>query len=182
WFDNSNDVQISNKEVKVEVDRLQSVDNSPLNYYTGPDYRSVIEAIHHVSNWEDLGLALQLDPSSIDAVKRSYNQIVEECRKEIIKKWMMTNDHPSWRSLCLALCTISVGHPNLAKSIGEMHPIKPAQQYNEPSDEEDSSQSAIPTPTTSTVSPSLPSHSILPPPLSPPNGPASILFKASGRS
>ncbi|XP_019850106.1 PREDICTED: uncharacterized protein LOC109580939 [Amphimedon queenslandica] len=105
----------------------------------------------------------------MDIVKKSHNHIVEECRKDIIQRWMMTNDHPSWRSLCLALCTISVGHPNLAKRIGEMHPIKPAQQYNEPFDEEASSQSAMPTPTTSTVSPSLPSHSILPPPLSPPN-------------
>lgn len=126
--------------------------------YTGQDYSSVIEAIHHVPNWEDLGLALQLDPPIIDIVKRSHNGIVEECRKEIIKKWMMTNDHPSWRSLCLALRTISVGHPNLAKSIGGMHPIKPAQQYNEPPpDEPASSQSAIPT--TRTTSTASPSHS-----------------------
>ncbi|XP_019862626.1 PREDICTED: uncharacterized protein LOC109591310 [Amphimedon queenslandica] len=75
---------------------------------------------------------------------------------------MMTNDHPSWRSLCLALCAISVGHPRLAKRIGEKHPIKPAQQYNEPFDEEASSQSAIPT--TRTTSTASPSHSTAPSP------------------
>ena len=130
--------------------------------YTGLDYYSVIEAIHLVPNWEDLGLALQLNPPIIDTVKKSYNGIVEECRKDIIKKWMMTSDHPSWRSLCHALHATSVGHPKLARSIGEKHPIKPAQQYSEPADEEASSQSAIPTRTTSTASPSLPSLSTPP--------------------
>ena len=129
--------------------------------YTGQDYYNVIEAIRLVPNWEDLGLALQLDPPIIDTVKKSHNAIVEECRKDIIKRWMMNNDCSSWRSLCLALRARSVGHPKLAKSIGEEHPIKPAQQYSEPADEAASSQSAIPTRTTSTAS-SLPSLSTPP--------------------
>ena len=93
-------------------------------------------------------------------VKKSHNGIVEDCRKDIITKWMMTNDYPSWRSLCLALRAVSVGHQELAKRIGEEHPIKLPQQCNEPVDEASSSQSAIPpTRAASIASTSLPSLS-----------------------
>ena len=87
-------------------------------------------------------------------VKKSHNGIVEDCRKVIITRWMITNDYPSWRSLCLALCAVSVGHQELAKRIGELHPIKLPQQCNEPADEASSSQSAIP-PTRAASIPSL---------------------------
>ena len=94
--------------------------------YTGPDYTLVVEALLHVANWDDLGLALNLPPGIIDCIRKTHRDNVGDCRKEVITKWMMNDECPSWRSLCAALRRNIVGHTNLAKSIGKDHPVKHA--------------------------------------------------------
>ena len=96
--------------------------------YAGPDYTLVVEALLHVANWDDLGLALNLPPGIIDCIRKTHKSNVDDCRKEIIMRWMMNDECPSRRSLCAALRRDIVGHTNLAKSIGKDHPIKHAHQ------------------------------------------------------
>ena len=96
--------------------------------YAGTDYTCVVEALLHVANWDDLGLALNIPPGIIDCIKKTHRDNVVDCRKEVITKWMMNDECPSWRSLCAALRRDIVGCTNLAKSIGKDHPIKHTHQ------------------------------------------------------
>lgn len=123
--------------------------------YAGPDYTCVVEALLHVANWDDLGLALNIPPGIIDCIKKTHRDNVGDCRKEVITKWMMNNECPSWRSLCAALRRDMVGHTNLAKSIGKKHPIKHAHQPSTRVNTAPPLESALPQPNL---------HSIPPPP------------------
>ena len=129
--------------------------------YAGTDYTCVVEALLHVANWDDLGLALNIPPGIIDCIRKTHRDNVGDCRKEVITKWMMNDECPSWRSLCAALRRDIVRHANLAKSIGKDHPIKHAPPIKH------THQSTSRVNTATPLEPALPQptlHSIPPPP------------------
>ena len=86
------------------------------------DVTDIVEAVFHVNNWEELGLALRMKPPDLEAIKID-NRNTSSCRREMIKKWL-TMGNGSWKALCIALAKDHVGHINLAKRIAENHRVK----------------------------------------------------------
>ena len=60
-------------------------------------------------NWFDVGLALGLRSSTLEIIKVNRKGLVEECRRDMIMKWLRMNDsvfqkgRPSWSSLARGL-------------------------------------------------------------------------------
>ena len=79
----------------------------------------IAEALVHVNNWEDLGLALRMKSPDLEAIKIDHRDI-SSCRREMIKRWLKMGNG-SWKALCIGLAKEHVGHINLAKRIAESH-------------------------------------------------------------
>ena len=82
----------------------------------------MVEALVHVNNWEELGLALRMKSPDLEAIKIDHRDI-SSCRREMIKRWL-TMGNGSWKALCIGLAKEHVGHINLAKRIAESHRVK----------------------------------------------------------
>ncbi|XP_019864473.1 PREDICTED: uncharacterized protein LOC109593815 [Amphimedon queenslandica] len=110
-------VQFEEQAKKQAVTWLTGVDEKILSEVD--DVADIVEAVFHVNNWEDLGLALRIKPPDLEAIKND-NRNTSSCRREMIKKWL-TMGIGSWKALCIALAKEHVGHINLAKRIAESH-------------------------------------------------------------
>ena len=84
------------------------------------DLVPVLEAVHDVVNWQYLGLTLGLEKSQLDIMDRNCRGIVEDCRKEMISRWLHTGN-ASWRALVRALSSPLVGKRDLAMKIAAEH-------------------------------------------------------------
>lgn len=96
------------------------------------DVADIVEAVPHVNNWEELGLALRMKPPDLEAI-RNDNRDTSSCRREMIKKWLKMGNG-SWKALCIALAKDHVGHINLAKRIAEDHRVKNIKEPTQASD------------------------------------------------
>jgi hypothetical protein len=102
----------------VDPPRTITTDDSSLLCYES-DYEEVLLAVHSVTNWYHLGLSLKLSPPTLDDIRISNRDRVEDCRREMIKKWLegCGKIPPSWAGLCQALNSPLVGNVSLAKRI-----------------------------------------------------------------
>lgn len=149
--------------------------------YNGPDFRNVLDAVNGVTDWRDLGHRLHLNPPDIDSIKETNRGDVKKCRYDMIQKWMMTGEYPSWRTLCQALL---IDHPFLAKQIGKQHPhrtsLSPSHSPSTPLTAALNPPTAVVTPPTAV--PSIPTLPLTPPTTvcsSVPSTPSSITFPPS---
>ena len=82
------------------------------------------EVIDLKSEWNDLGLALGISKSNLDAYKGNST----ECMKETIHSWLKQaydvnkHGHPSWKTLCKAVNHKAGGkNPAAAEKIAQRH-------------------------------------------------------------
>ena len=62
------------------------------------------------SKWHNIGLALGVDPTTLEAIKRSNHHVVDDCFKEMLLVWLRrANPIPCWKALADALRSPSVG-------------------------------------------------------------------------
>ena len=81
----------------------------------------VMEAVHDVSQWFDLGLALGLKQPTLQC-------IIDQCKpsdhkREMLTKWLNHTDgcHPSWEALLKALRSPIVQSNDVASKIEQDH-------------------------------------------------------------
>ena len=80
----------------------------------------MLAAVHDVVNWKYLGLTLGLEKPQLDIMDRNKQGIVEECRMEMISRWLDTGN-ASWRALVRALASPLVEKRDLAMKIAAEH-------------------------------------------------------------
>ena len=69
------------------------------------------------TEWEDIGLELNLDPQVLDAIKAN-NADVQMCLTDTLKQWLkQCSPKPTWSALLAALKQPTVGRPDLASDI-----------------------------------------------------------------
>lgn len=72
--------------------------------------------------WNNIGLALKIDPSTLEVIKRDNHCNTDECFKEMLLKWLRRADPvPCWKALAVALNYPSVGITVAEDSIGMYH-------------------------------------------------------------
>ncbi len=71
------------------------------------------ELIEICSEWENIGLELQLSPGAIKGPYKGHR----DCFRDMLKEWLNTSPDPSWQSLIRALRSPIVGKEPLARRL-----------------------------------------------------------------
>ena len=87
----------------------------------GRDIVAVLTAIISIVNWYYLGLELGLEKYQLDIIDKDNRGIVEDCKMEMISKWLDTNK-ASWQCLVKALSSPLLKETSLAIDIAKQHP------------------------------------------------------------
>ena len=62
----------------------------------------------YASDWEDIGLELELDLNVLKIIARDNPQRTEACLRETLNKWLTLNtDDATWRTLEVALTNVN---------------------------------------------------------------------------
>ncbi len=85
----------------------------------GPsDLRAVLtELLPASANWYNIGLALDTDPGTLDAMKVGTYKDPRDCLREMLSEWLSTSPDPSWEGLIAALRDPVVGKHTLARQL-----------------------------------------------------------------
>ena len=80
------------------------------------ELRDVIVTLKDVAGtqWYDLGLQLQLSPSTLDTIA-SDHQTADDCKRMMLRKWLQSDPEASWEKLAVALSL--TGHKTTAAVI-----------------------------------------------------------------
>ncbi len=82
------------------------------------DLRAVLtELLPASANWYNIGLALDMDPGTLDAMKVGTYKDPRDCLREMLKEWLSTSPDPSWEGLIAALRDPVVGKETLARQL-----------------------------------------------------------------
>ncbi len=84
----------------------------------GPsDLRAVLtELLPASADWYTIGLALNMDPGTLDGIEGPYKR-PRDCLREMLKEWLSTSPDPSWEGLIAALRDPVVGKHTLARQL-----------------------------------------------------------------
>ena len=79
------------------------------------ELRDVVVALKDVAGtqWYDLGLQLQLSPSTLDTIAAHHN--VDDHKRMMLRKWLQSDPEASWEKLAAALTLI--GHKTTAAAV-----------------------------------------------------------------
>ena len=80
------------------------------------ELRDVVVALKDVAGtqWYDLGLQLQLSPSTLDTIKADHHTS-DDCKRTMLRKWLQIDPEASWEKLAAALTLI--GHKTTAAAV-----------------------------------------------------------------
>ena len=74
------------------------------------------------AKWFNLGLQLNVKPSSLEAIQHKNKDHPDDCMTEMLILWLkQSNPRPSWSSLVAALKQQTVGQEDLADRIERQH-------------------------------------------------------------
>ena len=92
----------------------------------------VREALYDVrSKWEDIGIELRLDKSSLEAIKKEKLNNVGECLTEMISTYLKRVDlEPSWSAIVQALKAKAISETRLAEEIEQKCDQLSSQEQN----------------------------------------------------
>ncbi len=94
---------------------------SPVGRLVPNDLVTVLTELREVrADWYDIGLALNLTPGDLDAIKGPYKDS-KECLRETIKEWLNTSPDPSWVVLVQALRSPIVGRESSARRLEQKY-------------------------------------------------------------
>lgn len=72
------------------------------------------------AEWENIGLALELSPGTLDSLKAPFKQ-PKDCLRDAVKEWLNTCPDPSWKGLTQALRHCMVGKETLARHLEQKY-------------------------------------------------------------
>ena len=110
------------------------------------DLSKVLKEVLPVAvKWYNLGLELGFEPHELDNIRASHSTQVEDCLREILKKWLSHHSlSPTWRSLVAALKVSTVDSPCVAAQIEGKYadpPDQPVQMNTYTSDSNEAGSS-----------------------------------------
>ena len=74
-----------------------------------------------VTDWNSLGIALKLSPSTLEEIGANYKDPAR-CMTEVLVAWLRQNHTPrSWKSLVSALMSPTVNRTDVAQKIAAVH-------------------------------------------------------------
>ena len=83
------------------------------------NFSDVLEAVWEArSKWYNIGLKLGTSPGTLDAIKASSKENVDDCITAMIKDWLKNgNPRPTWAAIAKALKSPMVGYGHLAEQL-----------------------------------------------------------------
>ena len=103
--------------------------------HLGPhDLCAVLNAIYTVRHkWYCIGLELKIPDHTLDAIKAQCPNNIENCLKEMLKRWLTSiSPPPTWSDLVQALLSAPVEEKRLAKKIREQYCHQDGEQATGP--------------------------------------------------
>ncbi len=86
------------------------------------EFRVVFEeAFDARVKWENIGLQLDVDCQTLNVIQYEHSHSVDDCFKDMLKKWLTGNGERTWSKLAHALENITVGFTNLSDKIKEKY-------------------------------------------------------------
>ena len=93
------------------------ISDLPGNKLTSDDLGCVVGEVLDISTeWYDLGLQLKVRVGTLDNIRADFTAAKHRLR-EMLKAWLTTGDHPSWKTLVDALRSKMVGASRLAAAL-----------------------------------------------------------------
>ena len=77
-------------------------------------FRAVLDAR---AKWYDIGLELKIDAASLDAIQEDNPRNVQNCLRDMLKKWLRSQLNPTWGAIVEALESPLVDEGVLASNI-----------------------------------------------------------------
>ena len=74
------------------------------------------------AQWYNLGLGLDIDSSSLEAIELGNQGKPDRCLREMLSEWLKKTSRPTWSALAAALNSPSVGYSHLADEILSENP------------------------------------------------------------
>ena len=98
------------------------------------DLRATRRAIFSIRHkWYDIGVELDMSPSTLDAIKTENSNNTAVCLTEMLKKWLSgVSSPPTWSGLIQALSSEPVGEKRLAEEIREQYCHQDGEQATGP--------------------------------------------------
>ena len=90
-------------------DQLQNLEPKPIKLNEA--YEDLVGISH---KWHDLGLRLELKEGTLKAIESNYPKNSQDCLREMLSTWLKVEPRASWRTLCAALRSRTVGEEKLA--------------------------------------------------------------------
>ncbi len=86
------------------------------------DLRAVLtELLPVCAEWYDIGLALDMSPGTLNAMKVGTYKEPKHCLRDMLSEWLSTSPDCSWEGLIAALKDPIVGHGALARQLETKH-------------------------------------------------------------
>ena len=91
-------------------DQVQNLDQKP-------KLKDLLEELVYISHkWYYLGIQLGLE-GKLDNIKCDHPENSRHCLSEMLSTWLKVDQNATWRTLCAALCSETVGEEKLASSV-----------------------------------------------------------------
>ena len=84
-----------------------------------PTLKTLLEESRSVTNWEEVGILLDLEYSDIKTIEHDKQQDLRRCKIEMFNKWLEQEENPTWEKYCKAL--ESACYVVLAKELHEKY-------------------------------------------------------------
>ena len=66
--------------------------------------------------WEEVGVQLELDDTSLEAIRSEYNHNIDDCRKGMFRLWLYSHPNPTRKQLLEVLRKPSVAEFQIASA------------------------------------------------------------------
>ena len=93
-------------------DQFQNLEQKPIKLIEA--YEDLVGISH---KWHDIGLRLELEEGTLKAIESDYPKNAQDCLREMLSTWLKVEPRATWRTLCAALCSRTVGEEKLASNM-----------------------------------------------------------------
>ena len=86
-----------------------------VNLKSKPTLAELLEYVR-TNKWEDVGVQLGLDDTSLEAIRCENNRNTDDCRKGMFRLWLFSHPDPTRKQLLDVLRKISVAEIQIASA------------------------------------------------------------------
>ena len=88
--------------------------------------KDLVTELHDVISWFQLGIYLDISPSELMKIRADHREKTDDCKTEMLVKWLKQTTNASWSTVVRALVGIKMGAlaQKVALKYGEFFPHK----------------------------------------------------------